>query len=291
MKPLRTALFVPGNRPDRAAKALDLAADAVILDLEDAVPIAEKEKTRALVRDVLESSSGKRVYVRVNGLSTPYCREDLEAVVCGNLTGILMPKVESPENVFQTDILLTELEKAAGLEVGSLEVLSLCESATALEGIYQTASANPEHHKISAVALGGADYVLDMGVTMTRRALELDYPRQRIPVACRAAGISPPIDTPWMVDIKDIDGLVEDAKRAKAFGFQGKLLIHPIQIEPCNEVFTPTEEEIVYAKRLIEAFEEAERTGSAVFQFEGNLVDYPMLERAKRICALARIIS
>lgn len=291
MKPLRTALFVPGNRTDRAAKALDLAADAVILDLEDAVPIAEKEKTRALVRDVLESSSGKRVYVRVNGLSTPYCREDLEAVVCGNLTGILMPKVESPENVFQTDTLLTELEKAAGLEIGSLEVVSLCESATALEGIYQTASTNPKHHKISAVALGGADYVLDMGVTMTRRALELEYPRQRIPVACRAAGISPPIDTPWMVDIKDIDGLVEDAKRAKAYGFQGKLLIHPIQIEPCNEVFTPTEEEIVYAKRLIKAFEEAERAGRSVFQLEGNLIDYPMLERAKRICALARTIS
>jgi len=291
MKPLRTALFVPGNRPDRAAKALGLAADAVILDLEDAVPIAEKEKTRALVRDVLESSPGKRVYVRVNGLSTPYCREDLEAVVCGNLTGILMPKVESPENVFQTDKILTELEKAAGLEIGSLEVVSLCESATALEGIYQTASTNPEHHKISAVAFGGADYVVDMGVTMTRRARELEYPRQRIPVACRAAGISPPIDTPWMVDIKDIDGLVEDAKRAKAYGFQGKLLIHPIQIEPCNEVFTPTKEEIVYAKRLIKAFEEAERTGRAVFQLEGNLIDYPMLERAKRICALARTIS
>jgi len=174
MKPLRTALFVPGNRPDRAAKALGLAADAVILDLEDAVPIAEKEKTRALVRDVLESSPGKRIYVRVNGLSTPYCREDLEAVVCGSLTGILMPKVESPENVFQIDTLLTELEKAAGLEIGSLEVVSLCESATALEGIYQTASTNSEHHKISAVALGGADYVLDMGITMTRRAMELE---------------------------------------------------------------------------------------------------------------------
>ena len=291
MKPLRTALFVPGNRPDRAAKALDLAADAVILDLEDAVAIAEKEKTRALVRDVLESSPGKRIYVRVNGLSTPYCREDLEAVVCGNLTGILMPKVESSENVFQIDTLLTESEKAAGLEIGSLEVVSLCESATALEGVFQTASANPEHHKISTVALGGADYVLDMGVTMSRKALELQYPRQRIPVACRAAGIAPPIDTPWMVDIKDIDGLVEDAKRAKAYGFQGKLIIHPVQIEPCNEVFTPTEEEILYAKRLIEAFEEAERDGRSVFQFEGNLIDYPMLERAKRICDLARIIS
>ena len=94
-----------------------------------------------------------------------------------------------------------------------------------------------------------------------------------------------------MVDIKDIDGLVEDAKRAKAYGFQGKLIIHPIQIEPCNEVFTPTEEEILYAKRLIEAFEEAERDGRSVFQFEGNLIDYPMLERAKRICEFARIIS
>ena len=121
MKPLRTALFAPGNRPDRAEKALGLNADAVIIDLEDAVPIAEKEKSRPLVRQVLDRYPGKRMYVRINGLATPYCKEDLEAIVSKNLVGIVLTMVEAPEDIFEIDRLLTELEPKAGLEAGTLE--------------------------------------------------------------------------------------------------------------------------------------------------------------------------
>lgn len=291
MKPLRTALFAPGNRPDRAEKALTLNADAVIIDLEDAVPIAEKEKTRPLVRKVLDSNPGKRMYVRVNGLTTPYFKEDLEAVVCPNLVGIALPKVESVDDIFELDKYLTRLEKKVGLKPGILEVQSLCESAKGLEELYAIVSAKPEHHPVSVVGFGAADYTLDLGLNMTREGKELYYPRSRIPVVSRAAGIMPPLDSPFMIDLKDIEGLVADARRAKAYGFQGKMVIHPNQIEHCNEVFTPTREEIAHAKRVIEAFEEAERAGKAAIQLDGKFIDYPIVEKSKRICELSEAIG
>ena len=291
MKPLRTALFAPGNRPDRAEKAIGLGADAVIIDLEDAVPIAEKESTRALVREVLDKHPGKRMYVRINALTTPYAKEDLEAVASKNLVGIMLPKVESPEEVFEIDRLLTGLEKRNGLEVGVLEVISICETAKGLEEIYPILLAKTEYNRIAVVAFGAADYTLDLGISLTREGKELEYPRVRIPIACRAAGIMPPLDTPWMVDLKDIDGLIADAKKAKAYGFQGKIVIHPNQIEPCHRVFTPTEEEIAFAKKVIEAFEEAEREGKAAIQLEGKFIDYPVVEKSRRIYALAQAIA
>lgn len=291
MKPLRTALFAPGNRPDRAEKAIGLDADAVIIDLEDAVPVAEKESSRASVRDILDKHPGKRMYVRINALSTPYAKEDLEAIASKNLEGIMLPKVDSPQDIFEIDRLLADLEKKDGLEVGILELISICESAKGLEEIYAIVSAKPEYHRVSVVAFGAADYTLDLGIALTREGKELEYPRTRIPVACRAAGIVPPLDTPWMVDLKDIDGLIADAKKAKAYGFQGKIVIHPNQIQPCHNVFTPTEEEIVYAKKVIEAFEEAEREGKAAIQLEGKFIDYAIVEKSRRIYALARAIA
>lgn len=291
MKPLRTALFAPGNRPDRAEKALGLDADAVIIDLEDAVPIAEKEKSRSLVREILDGNSGKRIYVRVNGLATPFCKEDLESVVCKNLVGIVLPKVEAPGDILEIDRMLTDLEKRVGLESGTLELISSCESAKGLEELYPILSASPKHHQVSVVAFGAADYTLDLGIGLTRDGKELEYPRSRIPVACRAAGIMPPLDSPWMVDLKDIDGLISDANKAKAFGFQGKIVIHPNQIKPCHDIFTPTKEEITYAKKIIEAFEEAEREGKAAIQMEGKFIDYPVVEKARRIYALAEAIG
>jgi len=291
MKPLRTALFAPGNRPDRAEKALGLGADAVIIDLEDAVPIAEKESSRPLVKQVLEKYPGQRMYVRINALATSYAQDDLKGVLSKNLKGIMLPKVESPDDIFEIDKLLTKLEAAAGLESGVLEVIPICETAKGLEEAYHIASARPQHHRILTFAFGAADYTLDLGIGLTREGKELEYPRSRLPVACRAGRIMPPLDTPWMVDLKDMDGLVADIKKAKAYGFMGKIVIHPNQIQPCHDIFTPTEEEVNYAKKVIEAFEEAERAGKAAIQLEGKFVDYPVVEKSRRIVELARAIG
>jgi len=291
MRPLRTALFAPGNRPDRVEKALGLGADAVIIDLEDAVPLAEKESTRPVVKEILEKHPGKRMYVRVNALGTPYAREDLEGILSKNLKGIMLPKVESPDDIFEINELLTRLEARTGLEPGVLEVIPFCETAKGLEEAYRIASARPEHHRTLTIAFGAADYTLDLGISLTREGRELDYPRSRLPVACRAGRIMPPLDTPWMVDLKDSDGLLADIRRAKAYGFMGKIVIHPNQIQPCHDVFTPSEEEIAYAGRVVDAFESAEREGRAAIQLDGRFIEYPMVERARRIIELANAIG
>lgn len=291
MKPLRTALFAPGNRPDRAEKAIGSAADAVVIDLEDAVPIAEKESSRAWVREVLERHPGRRMYVRINALTTPHAKGDLEAIASKNLVGIMLPKVESPEDILTIDRFLTDLEEGNRLKAGILEVITICETAKGIEELYQILSARPVFNRIAVVAFGAADYTLDLGISLTREGKELEYPRARIPIVCRAAGIMPPLDTPWMVDLKDIDGLIEDAKKAKAYGFQGKLVIHPNQIEPCHSVFTPSGEEIAYAKQVIEAFEQAEREGKAAIRLEGKFIDYAVVEKSRRIYALAQAIG
>lgn len=291
MKPLRTLLSTPGNRPDRIEKAIGLEADAIMIDLEDAVPITEKDSSRAVVREALDKHSGRRLYVRVNALTTPFFKEDLEAVVSQNLDGIILPKVESPDDIFQIDKLLSEAEARAKLEVSSLEVLPICETAKGLENIYKIVSARPEHQRILTVLFGAADYTLDLGINLTREGKELEYPRSRLPVACRAGGILPPLDTPWMVDLKDIDGLIADARKAKAYGFMGKVVIHPNQIQPCHDIFTPSIEEMEYARKVIEAFEEAEKEGRAAIQLEGKFIDYPVVEKSRRIIELADFLG
>lgn len=291
MKPIRTALFAPGNRPDRVEKALGLDADAVIMDLEDAVPFAEKESTRKTVRDLLDKYPGKRMYVRINALNTPYAKEDIAALGSKNIVGLMLPKVESPDDLIAFGRLLTDLEKDSGLIEGSLEVLSICETAKGLEEIYSIASVKTEPNRDMIIAFGAADYTLDLGISLTREGRELDYPRTRLPIVSKAAGIGPPLDTPWMVDLKDIDGLVADAQRAKAYGFQGKVVIHPTQIQPCHDVFTPTQAEIDYARKIVEAFEAAEREGKAAIQLDGKFIDYPVVERARRTIELSRAIE
>jgi len=290
VKPLRTLLFVPGNRPERVEKAISLNADAVVIDLEDAVPTAEKESSRVIVRSALDKHPGKRLYVRINGLSTPYAKEDLVAIISKNLHGIMLPKVEVPENIFKIDRFLTEIEIRNGLIVGGLEIISICETAKGLEEIYPTLCARPENHCVSIVAFGAADYTLDLGIKLSREGRELDYARMRLPIVSRAAGIIPPLDSPWMFNLKDIDGLIADAKKAKAYGYQGKIVIHPNQIEPCNEIFTPSDEEINQAKRIVEAFKVAECEGKAAVQLDGKFIDYPVVEKSKRVLALAKAI-
>ena len=289
--PIRTALFVPGNRPDRVDKAVVTAADRVIIDLEDAVAFSQKEETRPVVRDKIIAHKDRRILVRVNALETDFLLGDLQAIVVEELGGLVLPKTENNEYVGEIHRLLADFEKKQGLQTESIGVILLIESARALQNIYQITSAAGEQNREFLVALGAADYTLDLGIEMTKEGTELTYPRSRIPIACRAAGLAPPLDTPFMIDLKDIDALKADAKRAKQLGFQGKLCIHPNQIEPCNTIFSPTRDEILYAEKVIQAFEEAEDKGLAAIQLEGGFIDYPVVERAERILKLAGTIT
>jgi len=225
---MRTGLFVPGNRPDRIEKAFDTKADVIIIDLEDAVPLSEKENTRTKVKEKVIQFNDRMILVRVNALGSPFIKGDLDETIIKGVNGIILPKVEKTDDIHDINKLLLEAEKKRSLPEGTIRVFPLIESAAAVQHVYDIVSTKTKPERIYTVAFGAADYTLDMGIAMTTEGNELYYARSKIAIACRAAGIAPPIDTPFMIDLNNIDALTIDAKRAKGVkGFQGKLVIHP----------------------------------------------------------------
>ncbi len=285
--PIRTALFVPGNRPDRVDKAVNSGADAVIIDLEDAVALGEKEEARPMVREKILEHVDRKIIVRVNAMDSQFFQGDLNEVIVPGLGCIIVPKVEQVDHIREINRHLLHTEREKGLAPGTVSIIPLIESAKAMQNIFQIVSEKTDPIRLLTVAFGSADYTLDMGIEMTKEGAELLYPRSRISIACRAADVEPPLDTPFMVDLKDMEALKADAKIAKQLGFQGKLCVHPNQIEPCNAIFSPTKEEILYAEKVVQAFDEAEAKGIAVFQLDGKFVDYAVVERSRRILKLA----
>lgn len=281
MHPLRSFLFAPGNHPRKVEKALALGADAVILDLEDAVAIAEKPATRTTVVAALQHPRKALGYIRVNAMSSDFCHGDLVAVVRPGLDGVILPKVESVWQLKAADWLLAELERANGLEVGNIDLMPIIETGTGIAAVRELAGAGT---RVRRLAFGAGDYMLDMGLTWTRGEEELAHARAEVAVASRAAGLEPPIDSVW-VDLKDRDGFETSAKRVQRMGYQGKMCIHPDQVAVTNRVFTPSDDEVAQAQRVVAAFLKAEAEGSASIQLDGHFIDYPFVYRAQRILA------
>jgi len=288
---IRTALFVPGNRPDRIVKAFGTGADFVIIDLEDAVPLSEKESSRPNVREKVAEFADRMILVRTNALGSAFVDGDLDEAIVEGVNGIILPKVERADDITKINTFLIEVEKKRPLPEGSIRVFPFIESAAGVQHIYDIVSTKTKPDRIHTVMFGAADYTLDMGIEMTMGGNELFYARSRIAIACRAAGIAPPVDTPFMIDLKNTEALISDARRAKELGFQGKLVIHPNQVEPCNRIFSPLPEEIKKAEKIVKAFEEAEAAGMAAIQLEGKFIDYPVVKRSKDILALAAAID
>ncbi len=284
---LRTLLFVPGNQERRIEKARSVAADALILDLEDSVPPAEKDLARKIVAASLQglASIGREVFIRTNSLSTPYIVPDIKAVVRGGLRGILLPKSESAEDIHKVDALIADAEVKAGLEISSTGLLALIETPRGIINVYEIASASA---RILGLALGAEDYTLEMGITRTKEGDELYYPRMAISIACHAASVLA-IDSVY-TDVRDSEGLAKETRAVKKMGFQGKLVIHPDQVGPVNQVFVPSEEELIYARRVVAAFEAAVTEGKASTSLDGRMVDAPVAERAKKLLSLAESI-
>jgi citrate lyase subunit beta / citryl-CoA lyase len=279
MHPLRSLLFAPGNHARRVAKALTLPADAVILDLEDAVAIAEKPATRALAASALPKKRRGLLYVRVNAMSTEFCYGDLVAVVRPGLDGIILPKAESAAQLQAIDWLLGELERANGVAMETIDLMPIVETGAGIAAIGEIAASGT---RVRRLAFGAGDYALDMNIAWTRDEAELAHARAAIAVASRAAGLDPPVDTVW-TDLRDGEGLAEAARRAQRLGFQGKMCIHPDQIAAVNTVFTPTASEVERAERVVAAFAEAEAAGSASIQLDGQFIDYPIVAKAQRV--------
>lgn len=284
MKLFRCLLFVPGTDRKKIDKALTLGADAVILDLEDAVAWGEKENARALVKTVLDSPAlPPTTLVRVNGTTTKHILADLQTVVHPAVAGIMLAKAESAEEVRRVDWLISLLELERDMPAGGLELIPFIESVAGVANASEIAAACP---RVKKLALGGNDYTADTWTTYSETGTELFYPRTKLIAASRLADLEPPLDTVCPF-IRNIPALEEDARRARQMGFQGKMVIHPAQIKPVLKIFSPTPAEIAEAQKIVAAFEAAEARGTGVIQLDGKMVEYPIVNRARQILAMA----
>ena len=278
---MKSLLFAPGNHARRVEKALSLAADGVILDLEDAVAVSEKLATRALVVGAYNGPRHGKLYVRVNALSTEWCYADLVAIVHAGLDGIILPKTESADELKSADWVIGSLERERGLKPGSIDLIPIIETAKGIQALSAICGAGT---RASTVAFGAGDFTLDLAMVWSRDESELLPHRAACVVACRAAGMNPPLDTVW-ADLRDTEGFALSAQRAAALGFQGKMCIHPDQISVTNAAFTPDAATVAKARRVIAAFDDAEKQGLASIQLDGQFIDYPIVQRARQVLA------
>jgi len=284
---LRSFLFVAGIQPARFPKALEAGADAVVFDLEDTVPPPEKAGARISVAQALSLPRRCKAYVRPNMLSSGYCEADLEAVVGAGLSGVMLPKIESAAEVQAIAGHLQRLEREKGLEQGSIDFIALIESALAFHRLDEIAAASP---RLTRLAFGAADYVHDLDMQWTEGEQELAHARSLLVQASRVAGLEPPLDA-VVLQIKDSDRFRATARKSRSMGFLGKLCIHPLQIAPCHEAFTPTADEVEQARRIVAAFEQSEAAGSASLQVEGQFVDYAIVHKSRRVLAYAKLLG
>ncbi|MED4224994.1 citrate (pro-3S)-lyase subunit beta [Neobacillus cucumis] len=284
----RSMLYVPGNNPGMIRDATIYGADSIMFDLEDSVSLLEKDAARLLVYEALKTIDYGRteILVRVNGLNTPYGREDIEAIVRAKPDAIRLPKTETPEDVVEADELISLIEKQAGMEHGTIKLMAAVESALGVINAYKIATAST---RLIGIAIGAEDFVTDLKTTRSPEGIELLAARSQILFAARAAGIDA-LDTVFS-DVEDEEGFSREVKLIKQLGFDGKSLINPRQIQVVHDIYSPTEDEIMKAIRVIEAAKEAEAKGSGVISLNGKMIDKPIVERAQRVLEIAEAVN
>lgn len=289
---IRSFLFAPANVARRVEKALTLDADAVILDLEDSVAPSDKPASRKAVAAALGRPRRCLLYVRVNAPSTAYCYRDLVETVAQGLDGVVVPKIESAADLHAVDWLLAALEREQGMAEGSLDLMPQIETAAGMQRVdrvLQARSLRPyaAAWRVRRVAFGAGDYANDVGLSPTLDEPELADARSRVVLASRAAGLENPIDSPWF-HFGEPEAFGRSLERSRRGGFQGRLCVHPDQIAPVNAAYLPTAAELEQAGRIVAAFEAAESRGAAAIQVDGQMIDYPIVHRARALLAAVR---
>ncbi len=283
LRPRRSVLYMPGSRGRALEKAKALPADALILDLEDAVAIAEKDAARALVAAaVRERGFGRReVIVRINGLETQWGEADLEMAAFVQPDAILVPKVESVDTVQYVARRLASLGAP-----DTVAIWAMMETPLAMLRAPDIAAGHP---RLACLVMGTNDLVKDLRAEHTQTRLPVVTALGLCVLAARAHGLAI-LDGVYNA-IQDTESLAESCRQGRAFGFDGKTLIHPAQIEVTNRVFAPSEDDLALARRYIDAFAEAEAAGRGVAVVEGRLVENLHVENAKRLLAQAEMIA
>jgi len=291
-KMYRTLLFAPGSRAELLSKAQLGAADAMIFDLEDSVPLNAKDEARKNVQQALALGLKKPMYLRISNPRAGDYLADLGVLANQsllNVVGVALPKADDAQDIETVSKALQEIEIKAGVAVGSLSILPMIETCLGLRNSFDIAKSSK---RISGMALASAeegDFMVDLGGRWTPRSLALNYPRSKLVVDSRAAGLEWIVDGVFM-NLKDTQMLREECLIARELGFVGKMAIHPTQVDVMHEVFSPSAEEIEYARGMIAAFREGEARGVGAVKYQGMMVDYANVRLAERTLALVEAL-
>jgi len=295
---LRSWMFVPGDRQKMIDKALALSVDAILLDIEDGVAPAAKETARKQIAESLDRIAAQQKdnpsfhtparYVRINAVGHERMLADVEHVIRPSLEGLAVPKVETPEHVKTVEKILDEREPKMGMPRGGVRLLLALESPRGLFNAYAIASSSP---RVIGLMFGAEDFSRELNLPLRREgeATDLIYARSAMVTAAAAAHVQS-VDGVWP-NFQDIEGLRKFALQSRRLGFSGMSLIHPSQIDEVNAAFTPTAEEVDYCRRVVQAFDDARARGEGAIAFGGQLLDMPIVDRARQTIALAESLA
>lgn len=293
---LRSMLYVPANSWRMITNSTAEGADALILDLEDGCPMLEKETGQIFARDSIPmlKKEGVSVFVRINSIDTGLSEKDLSYIVVSGLDGILLPKTETKNDIDTIDRLLAKEERSKGLESESIKIIPLIETP---KGILNLAEIVGNSKRIIGIAFGAGDFSREMGAGMGVTKLSPDeyfpmilHARSSIALVAKAYGLQA-IDTPFFGLVIDIKGLLKESNKAKLLGFSGKQLTHPRHVSPVNEIFSPQEEDVAFAGKVVEAYEDAMQKGLGATTIGGKMIDYGTFKRAKALLSFAEAIT
>jgi citrate lyase beta subunit len=281
----RALLYMPGDNWKMITKAITLGVDSICMDMEDGTAINKKAEARVTIAKALqELDFGKsEKLARINSVGSGWEKDDIESVLPYRPDGIVIPKVESFEHVEWAGKLIEAAELKYGWPINSIRVLIGVETAKGIINLKEIAA----HPRLDAIIFGGEDFAASIGATRTKDATELLYARQAVVVACAANDLQA-IDI-VTIDYKAIESLRAEAEFGARLGFSGKQIIHPSQVEPVQSAFTPSDEAIAYAKRIVETFEASQKEGKGAYSLDGKMIDMPLLKNAQRVLERARL--
>ena len=280
----RALLYMPGDNWKMITKSITLGVDSICMDMEDGTAINKKAEARATIAKALQELDfgASEKLARINSVGSGWEKDDIEAVLPYHPDGIVIPKVESFEQVEWASRIIEDAELKNGWQVNSIRILIGVETAKGILNLKEIAA----HPRLDAIIFGGEDFAASIGATRTKDAIELLYARQAVIVACAAYDIQP-LDI-VTIDYKDLEALRVEAEFGARLGFSGKQVIHPNQVPVVQEAFTPSDEAIAYARRIVETFEASQKEGKGAYSLDGKMIDMPLLKNAQKVLSRAK---
>ena len=279
----RALLYMPGDNWKMITKSVTLGVDSICMDMEDGAAINKKAEARATIAKALQELDfgASEKLARINSVGSGWEQEDIEAVLPHYPDGIVIPKVESFEQVEWASRIIEDAELKNGWKVNSIRILIGVETAKGILNLKEIAA----HPRLDAIIFGGEDFAASIGAVRTKDAVELLYARQAVIVACAAYDLQP-LDI-VTIDYKDLEALKVESEFGARLGFSGKQIIHPNQVQVVQEAFTPSDEAITYARRIVETFEASQKEGKGAYSLDGKMIDMPLLKNAQKVLARA----